>query len=106
MDTPNPSLNRVHSVVPLGNDRTLIFKRGDPSPRRNEARATCSGQTQVFVEIVIIEACYGWFKDVAGRCGAARRTPTTILIEKRSLGLGTGQAKSTGEISAEPGSRV
>jgi hypothetical protein len=106
MDTPNPSLNQVHSVVPLGNDRTLIFKRRNPSIRRYEAGATGSGQTQVFVEIVIIEACYGWFKDVAGRCRAARHTPTTILVKQRSLGLGTGEAKSTGEISAEPCSRV
>src|SRR6478609_3386445 len=71
MDTPNPSLNRVDSVVPLGNDRALIFKRRNPSIRRYEARAARSGQTQVFVEIVIIEAHDGWFKDVAGRCRAA-----------------------------------
>src|SRR6478672_4929980 len=106
MDTPNPSLTRVHSVVPFGNDRALIFKHRNPSIRRYEARATCGGQTQVFIEIVIIEAHYGWFKDVTGRCRAARHTPTTILIEQRGLGFGTGEAKSTGEISAEPCSRV
>ncbi len=70
------------TVVPLGNDRALIFKGDNRSLRRYEARAACSDQTQVSVEIVIIEARYGWFKDVTGRCRARSADDWTHQVER------------------------
>ena len=106
MNTPYPSFRRVDSVVSLGDNGALIVKGPNPRVRRDEARATCSGQAEVRVEVVIIEAHHGWLQNVAGRRRSAWHTPTTVLVEQCSLGLGAGKAESTTEISAEPRGRV
>ena len=92
----------VLPVVALYDDRRLIVKSANARSCREEARSSSGIQTQVFVQVVIIEAGYCWLEYVRCRYGAVRNPPAAVYVQQGCLRLSPGETELSSERIAEP----
>ena len=100
------AFRRPRSVIAGDHDRGLVGELPDRGARRDQPSAPCRVQTQMLVEVVIVQPGDRGLEDVGGRDRPRRDPPPAAVEQERGLGLGAGQAELPGERPAQPRRRV
>jgi hypothetical protein len=90
------------AVISVHDDRALVGEPSDPRASHNQAGTTSRIETEMLVEIVVVETHNRWLEDVAGGRCSGWDAPATVLEEKGRLCLRPGKTELAGEFSSEP----